>query len=76
MLRFDSDYMEICHPAILQRLSEICLDKYPGYGEDDCCASAADKIRAACGMPQAQVTLYGRGDPDQRHRHRRPAAPL
>ena len=57
MLRFDSDYMEVCHPAILQRFSEICLDKYPGYGEDDCCKSAAEKISAACGMPQAQVTF-------------------
>ena len=55
LLRFDSDYMEGAHPEILRRLSEINFEKNPGYGSDDYCKSAADRIRAACGCPDARV---------------------
>ena len=55
MQHFDSDYMEGAHPRILQKLMKTNLDKMPGYGSDDCCRSAKEKIRAACGCPQAQV---------------------
>lgn len=51
MLYFSSDYMEGCHPNILRRLSEINMDKNPGYGTDAICESAKNKIRAACGKP-------------------------
>lgn len=53
--RFNSDYMEGAHPLILQRILEENLKKHPGYGEDELCAAARDKIRAACGCPQARV---------------------
>ncbi len=55
MLRFESDYMEGCHPAILRRLQEINLDKNVGYGLDPYCESARSKICQACGTPDAQV---------------------
>ena len=55
MLYFSSDYMEGCHPNILRRLSEINMDKNPGYGTDAICESAKNKIRAACGKPDAEV---------------------
>ena len=55
MQHFDSDYMEGAHPRILQKLMKTNLDKMPGYGSDDYCRSAKEKIRAACGCPQAQV---------------------
>ena len=45
MLYFSSDYMEGCHPNILRRLSEINMDKNPGYGTDAICESAKNKIR-------------------------------
>ncbi len=57
MLRFDSDYMEGCHPAILQKLQEINLDKNVGYGLDPYCESARAKILEACKCPDAQVRL-------------------
>ena len=47
MQHFDSDYMEGAHPRILQKLMKTNLDKMPGYGSDDCCRSAKEKIRAA-----------------------------
>jgi len=55
MQHFDSDYMEGAHPLILERLAEINMNKMPGYGTDDICKSAADKIRKACACPEAEV---------------------
>lgn len=55
MLYFDCDYMEGAHPKILQRLMETNLQKAPGYGEDEYCESARQKIRELCHSPNAQV---------------------
>ena len=54
-LFFASDYMEGAHPAIMQRLIETNLVKTAGYGLDEYCDSAKEKIRAACGAPDADV---------------------
>ena len=54
-LYFGSDYQQGAHPAILRRLVDTNLDKHPGYGTDDCCAAAREKIRAACQCPDAAV---------------------
>lgn len=55
MQHFDSDYMEGAHSHILQRLTETNMEKTPGYGEDSYCASAREKIRKACGAPDAEI---------------------
>jgi threonine aldolase len=55
MLSFESDYTEGAHPQILQRLQETNMVQTPGYGTDEFCASAAEKIRSACGCPDAYV---------------------
>lgn len=55
MLHFDSDYMEGCHPRILKRLGEGNLLKQPGYGLDEISQSAREKIRTACGSPEAEI---------------------
>lgn len=57
MLYFDSDYMEGAHPRILARLLETNLDKHPGYGSDEICASAREKIRHACAAPEAEIAF-------------------
>ena len=54
-LAFVSDYQEGAHPAILKRLCETNLTKSPGYGTDAVCASAREKIRAACACPEAEI---------------------
>lgn len=54
-LHFDSDYMEGCAPEILERLSKINFEKNVGYGTDEYCESAKQKIRASCGLPNAEV---------------------
>lgn len=58
---FVSDYMEGAHPLILGRLAETNLVKTPGYGADEFTASAAAKIRKACGTPEADVFFLAGG---------------
>ena len=55
MLHFDSDYMEGCHPLILEKLSQINYEKNEGYGSDKYCESAIKKIKEACKKPEAKV---------------------
>ena len=55
MLRFDSDYMEGAHSAILARLAQNNLEKMPGYGEDEICALAKKKILSACECEDGEV---------------------
>lgn len=61
MLSFESDYTEGAHEAILRRLLETNLEQASGYGADPWCASAREKIRAACACPQADVWLLAGG---------------
>lgn len=55
MIRFNSDYTEGCHPAILEKLAETNMEQTAGYGEDEYCALAAEKIKEACHAPEAAV---------------------
>ncbi len=57
MQHFDSDYMEGAHPRILERLLETNMQKTAGYSCDAFSASAREKIRQACGTPDAEVHL-------------------
>lgn len=49
MKHFDSDYMEGCHPQVMQRLIETNLEQTPGYGSDSYCAEAKRLIAKALG---------------------------
>lgn len=55
MLSFENDYNVGAHPRILERLAETNLEPQTGYGLDPYCESAREKIRAACGHPEADV---------------------
>lgn len=55
MQYFECDYMEGCHPLILERLAETNMEKTPGYGTDDYCEEARRKIRRACECNDAEV---------------------
>lgn len=52
---FQCDYNEGAHPKIMERLMETNMEQTVGYGEDDYCARAADKIRKACGNESLAV---------------------
>lgn len=55
MIRFQCDYAEGAHPAILEKLIETNFDQTVGYGLDPYCDSARAKIKAACNQPDADV---------------------
>ncbi|MCI9133989.1 MAG: low specificity L-threonine aldolase [Lachnospiraceae bacterium] len=55
MLSFESDYIQGAHGKILERLVETNLEPESGYGNDRFCAQAKEKIREACGCPEADV---------------------
>lgn len=57
MLHFECDYNVGAHKKILDRLCETNLVAQSGYGEDEYCKSAKDKIKAVCDAPDAQVFL-------------------
>ncbi len=52
---FQCDYNEGAHPKLMERLLETNMEQTVGYGEDDYCRSAADKIRRACGGTDGDI---------------------
>lgn len=61
MIDFQSDYIAGAHPQIIKRLSETNLECLPGYGTDAYCSAAKEKIKAACGCPEAKVEFLTGG---------------
>ena len=61
MISFESDYNNGCHEAILKRLIETNDERATGYGLDDFCNAARDKVRAACEMPDATSSSSSAG---------------
>lgn len=55
MIRFESDYLEGAHPAILKKMVETNLEQTPGYGLDPYCESARESIRRLCRNDGADV---------------------
>ena len=55
MVSFESDYIAGAHPQIMKRLAETNLECLSGYGTDQYCESAREKIRAACRCEHADV---------------------
>ena len=43
MLSFENDYSCTATPEIIERISEIAQNQYPGYGNDSICESAKAK---------------------------------
>ena len=55
MLSFENDYSQGAHERILECLVETNREAASGYGTDPYTARAKEKIRQACGCPDAQV---------------------
>ncbi len=60
-LNFASDYSKGAHPAILKRLAETNMMQTAGYGQDEITQSARNRIREACGCPEAEVEFLAGG---------------
>ena len=61
MLNFLNDYSEGCFPEILEKLKETNLEKTVGYGDDEYCKEAAERIKILCRCPDAQVYFLSGG---------------
>ncbi|MEY8341320.1 threonine aldolase family protein [Adlercreutzia muris] len=55
MISFENDYSTGAHPRILEALAATNFEPVSGYGTDRFCAGAAERIRAACDDPAADV---------------------
>lgn len=55
MIRFESDYLEGALEPIMRRLNETNLEQTAGYGNDEYCAAAREKIKAACKCDDCDV---------------------
>lgn len=55
MLRFNCDYLEGCHPAILDALVQTNMEQTSGYGLDPHCEHAAQLVRDLFHCPKAAV---------------------
>ncbi|GAX04615.1 low specificity L-threonine aldolase [Secundilactobacillus pentosiphilus] len=61
MLPFANDYSRGAHPKVLQALVDTNMDAQPGYGQDKYTKQAAQKIQAACQLPDAEVFFISGG---------------
>ena len=55
MLYFENDYSEGAHEKVLEALIKTNYEKLSGYGSDQYCESAKEKIKKACKCDDAQV---------------------
>ena len=55
MIRWECDYAEGCHPALLDALTRTNMEQTPGYGVDQHCDRARGLIRDLCQAPEATV---------------------
>ena len=55
MIRLNCDYLEGCHPSILEKLTATNLEQTPGYGMDHYCKEAADAIRESFSCKESAV---------------------
>ena len=55
IVSFESDYINGAHPKVLDALIRTNGEILTGYGEDEICARAKEKIKAACGVDGLDV---------------------
>ena len=55
MIYFNSDYLEGAHPYVMEKLNETNMVQTVGYGEDEYCEAARERIKAVCQAPEADV---------------------
>ncbi|WP_052832664.1 threonine aldolase family protein [Bifidobacterium animalis] len=55
MLSFENDYSSTAAPQIVARMQAMANEQNSGYGKDQYCDAAANKIRKACDAAQADV---------------------
>ena len=61
MLNFESDYIAGAHPKVMEALAFTNLQPQSGYGSDEYCKSAREKIKKACNSDIADVWFLAGG---------------
>lgn len=61
MIKFDSDYLEGAHPNILKRMVDTNMDQSDGYGFDEVCESAKNRIKRACNTDELGIYFVAGG---------------
>ena len=61
MYRFQNDYNEVAHPAVLKAITDTAGHRHNGYGTDDLCGAAATLIKQRIGQPQADIHFFNGG---------------
>ena len=55
MRYFHNDYNRMCHPAVLEKLTQAQDMAMPGYGMDESCERSAELVRKLCGRGDLTV---------------------
>lgn len=55
MISFSNDYSEGCHKNILDALNNINNNQYVGYGMDEICKEAKDRIRSVLNNQECEI---------------------
>lgn len=55
MILFTSDYTEGCHERILDALTKTNMEQTVGYGQDEYCEKAKEKIKAAFSLKHSDI---------------------
>ena len=58
MINFINDYNSPGHPAVIQAIAEAAGVKYPGYGTDDVCNAARQKIASLLGAQNSGADVH------------------
>lgn len=58
MIRLNNDYNRAAHDSVIKAIAMTASESYPGYGADDVCAEAADKIKALIGTADADIHFF------------------
>lgn len=61
MIELRNDYSQGAHERILHKLLEINQTSYAGYGGDQYCQAAENRVRALTGQPQARLYFLAGG---------------
>lgn len=61
MIRFNNDYSESCHQAVLDFVAARMNEQNAGYGTDDYCFKAAELIKAKCHSENIAVHFIAGG---------------
>lgn len=61
MLSFENDYSSTAAPQVLEAMQRTAGEQHHGYGNDQYCRSAAEKIEHLCDDPDVQITFLTGG---------------